>query len=296
MQISRQFSACFFGAAYYVGYCIRNALLYVTVSFKMKLLILLSAEVTGLENTWNKDITLYELEKQKAFIESYISKKPRSVLISRYFDEFKSNYIYNTNAIEGNPVTEYDTEIILKSNAFLEGYTAKENMEILGSGKAWDYVLTKPEISQETVINIHRNILFFDVDHAGVFRKIPVHVGDKQMLPPEEVPEAMDTLFNSEKASVFETAAEIHLKFENIHPFVDGNGRTGRMIINLQLIEAGYLPVNIKRNDAGKYYRCFRQYDKSKEKGIHEMLNLITKYEYEELLKLRNLIETDMAE
>ena len=68
------------------------------------------------------------------------------------------------------------------------------------------------------------------------------------------------------------------------------------MIINLQLIEAGYLPVNIKRNDAGKYYRCFRQYDKSKEKGIQEMLNLITKYEYEELLKLRNLIETDMAE
>ena len=82
----------------------------------------------------------------------------------------------------------------------------------------------------------------------------------------------------------------VHLIFENIHPFIDGNGRTGRMIINLQLLKTGYLPINIKQKDAGKYYGCFRQYDKSKEKGVQELYNLITKYEYEELLKFKTLV------
>ena len=101
-----------------------------------------------------------------------------------------------------------------------------------------------------------------------------------------------DIIKNEE--NLFEKAAKIHLMFENIHPFIDGNGRTGRMLLNLQLLREGWLPINIKKNESGKYYRCFRRFDISKEKGIQEMFNLITKYEYEELLKLRSLIEKDL--
>ena len=239
-----------------------------------------------MRNTWYPKIDTEMLYTLSGEYDYLTQSRPHSAVVTRYFEEFRASYIYNTNAIEGNPITLDDTAFIINSNSFLENYSTTHNMEVVGSNKAWDYILSIPPVTRETILNIHRRVLFFDAENAGIFRNSLVHVGEKRMPSPELIEENIASLLTQDETDVFRQIALFHLRFENIHPFIDGNGRTGRMLINLQLIKAGFLPINIKYDDVRRYYRCFRQYDISVEKGIQEMYNLLTKYEHEELTGL----------
>jgi Fic family protein len=246
-----------------------------------------------MKNTWYPNIDTESLMALRTIYSEFIGIRQKSAVVTRYFDDFCASFIYNSNAIEGNPITENDTAFIISSGRFLENYSAKDNMEVVGSGKAWNYVLTLPPLNITTLLNIHKRVLFFDPESAGTFRKSSVHVGGKQMPDVSSISPVLDALFAQNEKDIFQHIALFHLRLENIHPFIDGNGRTGRMLINLQLMQSGFLPINIEFNDAGKYYRAFRQYDIAKEKGVQELYNLITKYEHEELTKLTDAIQNN---
>ncbi len=101
-----------------------------------------------------------------------------------------------------------------------------------------------PDLSKESILKIHHHLLFLDTENAGSIRNFPVHINNKQLMPYEKIEEYLKNLLSLDKKELFEW------NFENIHPFIDGNGRCGRMIINFQLISNGFLPINIKFKDS----------------------------------------------
>ncbi len=122
----------------------------------------------------------------------------------------------------------------------------------------------------------------------GIYRRIPVKIMGAYHTPPEPVvvPEQMEKLvkeFSKKKLHPIESAALFHLKFEGIHPFVDGNGRTGRLILNLFLMQNGYPSINVKFADRKRYYEAFDSYYRDNDAGA--MVQLIAEYVEERLIR-----------
>jgi Fic family protein len=136
-----------------------------------------------------------------------------------------------------------------------------------------------------------------DALNKGVYRGVPVMIVGAAHTPPQPylVPVQMEALLADyagmrRDRHILEAIAEFHLRFEGIHPFIDGNGRTGRLIMNLELIKAGLLPVDIKFTDRRKYYDCFDSYYANGHKP--DMLTqLIAGYEAGELSRYIAILE-----
>ena len=131
----------------------------------------------------------------------------------------------------------------------------------------------------------------------GRYRRIPVTILGAVHEPaqPYLVPVLMEQLINEynqemKDKHIIEKISLFHLKFESIHPFIDGNGRTGRLLLNLELMKEGYPPINIKFKDRRKYYDCFSDYH-LKNGNPKMLINMVTKYVEEELEKYISVLE-----
>lgn len=187
--------------------------------------------------------------------------------VERLAEEFMIDFTYNSNAIEGNTLTLKETALALEGMT-IDQKPLKDHLEAVGHRDAFLYVqdVAKQELPlSETVIkNIHALVLMNRPDDKGVYRRIPVRIMGAYTEPvqPYMIEPRMAELLsaNEERKNTMtdiERIALFHLEFEGIHPFIDGNGRTGRLILNLDLIRNGYPPINVKFTDRKRYYDAF---------------------------------------
>jgi Fic family protein len=212
--------------------------------------------------------------------------------IKRLRDEFIINNTYNSNAIEGNTLTLRETALILEQGITIGEKPLKDHLEAIGHRDAFEFMYTlvdKNEPLTEWVIKqIHSLVLMNDRENKGVYRSVPVVITGAIHSPaqPYLIQPQMEIILqeyerNKTEKHIIQAIAEMHLNFEGTHPFIDGNGRTGRLIMNFELIKAGYLPINVKYADRRKYYDCFNSY--FGEQHTNPLIDIITAYEEEEL-------------
>jgi len=228
------------------------------------------------------------------------SKRPIPKETLRSLEEsINLEWTYNSNGIEGNTLTLRETQVVLEGIT-VGGKSIKEHLEAINHEKAIlylsDLVKESNPITEWNIKSIHQLILKdIDDENAGRYRRENVTIKGATHIPPDylKVPELMETLVLSyEHWNEFHPiiqAALLHGELVKIHPFVDGNGRTSRLLMNLDLMNHGYNPVIIKKEDRLEYYEAL---DKAHTTGNYtDFVKLIIKLEIEMLKKYLKLIK-----
>lgn len=185
-------------------------------------------------------------------------------------------WTYHSNAIEGNTLTINETKVVLEGIT-VGGKTFREHLEVINHREAIQYVeeivQNNESLSEWQIKNLHRLVLKgIDDEHAGIYRTEQVFISGAKHVPPAPfmIQDKMDHMMNwyvSEGKNLHpvERAAMLHAIFVGIHPFIDGNGRTARLLLNLELIKEGFPPVIIKMENRLVYYEALDKAHTEKE-------------------------------
>lgn len=204
-----------------------------------------------------------EIDKKKALLDSYRPLPEYTVKSIR--EQLLLEWIYNSNAIEGNTLTLMETKVVLEGIT-IGGKTLREHLEVINHKDAILYieeiVRAQEPLREWQIKNIHRLVLkAIDDKYAGIYREQRVLIAGAKHVPPEVyfIKEQMENFikwYNTDAKTLhpLEIAAMVHIKFVGIHPFVDGNGRTSRLLLNLELMKNGYPPVVIRAENRLEYY------------------------------------------
>jgi excisionase family DNA binding protein len=217
--------------------------------------------------------------------------------LERLQDEFLVEFTYNSNAIEGNTLTLKETALALEG-VTIDQKPLKDHLEAVGHRDAFLYVMElvseKTPISERVIKEIHALVLINRPEDKGTYRRIPVKIMGAFHEPPQPylVPPQMERLVADlahDKRHFIEQTALFHLNFEGVHPFIDGNGRTGRLLLNLMLMQTGYPPVNVKFADRKRYYACFDSY--YRDNDASPMVEMVTEYAKERLSQMLHILQ-----
>ena len=230
----------------------------------------------------SRESLLAQIDRKKAELDN---RRPLTAgEAARLKEEFVVEYTYNSNAIEGNTLTLRETDLVLRGLT-IDRKPLKDHMEAVGHKEAFDFVseLVKDDvpISESIIKQIHYLVLADKKEDRGVYRRVPVRIMGAQHEPvqPYLIEPKMKQLiydFAASTGHIVTKLARFHIEFEDIHPFIDGNGRTGRLLVNLELMKAGFPPIDIKFTDRIAYYNAFDEYHSRH--NLSAMENLFAEY------------------
>ena len=211
------------------------------------------------------DKILAEIEQLKAELDKF-----RSLDNDRIREALAIEYTYESNRIEGNTLTLRETDLVINKGLTIGGKSMREHLEAINHKDAIDYIKEiaqkETDLSERVVKDIHALILRgIDKENAGTYRKVPVMISGARHIPPQPylIEQLMEEYFefyeaNKDTLHPVILSAEMHERLVSIHPFIDGNGRTSRLVMNLLLIRNGYPIANIKGDTESRlqYYEA----------------------------------------
>lgn len=221
------------------------------------------------------------------------------VTISSYEKDFELIYTHNSTAIEGNTLTLMETKVVLEDGISIGGKELREIYEIVNHKKAYHYVKKciekEKQLDEKIVKDIHA-FLTENIIVGGIYRNQEVRISGAGHTPP-----AGDNMYiqiknfyadlewKRKELNPIELAAWTHAEFVRIHPFIGGNGRTSRLIMNYQLMINGFLPVSISKENRLEYYNTLEEY--AVNGNLEQFLELIATLEEEQLDTYISLIK-----
>ena len=204
-----------------------------------------------------------KLELYRNFLKS---KRPiDEISVKKIEENLKAKYIYNSNGIEGNTLSLMETNLILEHGVTIKGKSLKEHLEVKGQEYALNFLTEvmnrKEEISLRMIREFNSLVM---VNGGGTFKTLPNEIigANFKTSPPHLVEEHLSKLienFYSSNEDIIKKVAIFHADFEKIHPFPDGNGRTGRLLMNLELMKEGFPITIIKKEDREDYYNALEK-------------------------------------
>lgn len=228
--------------------------------------------------------TIKTLQEKLKVLNSY-RPIPGSI-VKKIKEQFEIEMTYNSNAIEGNSLTLKETYLVISEGIAIKGKPLKDHLEAKDHKEALDFLYElidkdkKITVSEYLVRQLHQLVVNKShSDIAGKYREGNVIITGSKHTPPEgfQVPHKMRELVswlnkNQKKHHVIELAALLHHKLVYIHPFVDGNGRMARLVMNVLIMKAGYPLAIILRNDRKRYYRVLSEADSDKYEPLCEFI------------------------